>query len=335
MILSADWHLTDAPDDAYRWNVFNELHDVLQLTGPTDVFILGDLTDKKDRHSAKLTNMLVDAFVDLHPNALSVNILMGNHDKALHGIPYWNLLNNVQRDPGPICFVWDGTFHWCEGGAVLLPFTDDPQTAWVNIEFNRCKAAFMHQPVKGAIGENGQALRQGSPMPIFPRGIKLYSGDIHTPQSVGRINYVGAPHPIKFGDSYTCRMLELNDSDYSVKHIHMMSPAAKELIEISSLDDLADVALRPGDQVKIRMRLDPAHMDTWPETEAAVAAWASAAGVRLSSTEALMQPVAGPGDTLDGDLAPHAMLDAFCANQDIAGRRADIGHDLLRAALLP
>ena len=283
MILTADWHLTDLSQDEYRWNVFAELEAFLDVTGPQDVFILGDICDKKDRHSATLVNRIVNSLTKLSPKVLSTKIIMGNHDAPLKGDPFWYVLNST----------WDLRLAFYDfpmryNNVLLFPFTPDPIDAWNNCldQAKDAKAIFMHQPVDGAQSEGGFVI-ENKPMPIFPRGIKIYSGDIHAPQKIGRVQYVGAPHHIKFGDVYPCRMIQLDDN-FDIKHEWFCSPQGKRLINITSLDELKSIKVLEGDQLKVRMSIELSAMKNRAGIEQYLYDWAKQHKADLTSVELLL-----------------------------------------------
>jgi UDP-2,3-diacylglucosamine pyrophosphatase LpxH len=53
-IITSDLHLTDRPQDEYRWGIFPWLVNQSKELEVENLFILGDLTDFKDKHSAKI-----------------------------------------------------------------------------------------------------------------------------------------------------------------------------------------------------------------------------------------------------------------------------------------
>lgn len=330
MILTADWHLTDQPQDEYRWLVFAQLNELLQQTGPTEVQILGDLTDRKDKHSGELTNRLVAELVDgLHPNAHSINIIMGNHDKPLRGTPFWHFLNRSARRGLRFCTEPTHT----DTGYILLPFHDNPEQRWADLDLSQYRAAFIHQPVDGVLGENGYAVK-GSPMPLWPRRIKVYAGDIHKPQKVGKVQYVGAPHHVKFGDDYPCRMLIVDDKTFEIEREVILSPPAKALVEITSVEQLEAYDFGPGDQVKIRFSLPSSDLENFAADERKIAAWAEARGIRVGSLETLViEPARQSADEGDSSDDPREVLAAFAEAEGLDEARLEVGMALLQETI--
>ena len=50
VLIITDLHLTDVPAENYRWDVFKHAKTELGKNKYDELFILGDLFDKKDKH---------------------------------------------------------------------------------------------------------------------------------------------------------------------------------------------------------------------------------------------------------------------------------------------
>src|ERR1700761_5938869 len=89
-----DLHLTDHVRDQYRFGIFKWIQQQQEKYKPAATFLLGDLTDSKDRHSATLVNKIVNGLTSLKP---PVYILEGNHDyKADKKNPFFRFLNHIE-----------------------------------------------------------------------------------------------------------------------------------------------------------------------------------------------------------------------------------------------
>ena len=86
-LFASDLHLSDRPKDRYRFGLFKWLAEQQQKHQITATFILGDITDRKDNHSAVLVNKTVNSLLTLKP---PVYILKGNHD-------FWMLARKKSR----------------------------------------------------------------------------------------------------------------------------------------------------------------------------------------------------------------------------------------------
>jgi hypothetical protein len=173
--------------------------------------------------------------------------------------------------------------------------------------------------------ENGTTMTNDN-FPILPRAAKIYSGDIHVPQQIRNITYVGAPHPIRYGDNFTGRMLLLDDA-FDIAMQIPLSGLKKLMLTISSVDDLAQAPVRHGDQVKIRFNLGGDGIDGWARTEAIIAQWASERGIRIASTEVLVSNVRRDIDT---EQTPEKILSDFAASERLGDDLFQTGLKLLR-----
>ena len=196
-LVVSDLHLTDRPQDSYRLELFPWLADLASSCQAKRLFILGDLTEQKDRHSAGLVNHVVKVLRDF---PVPVTIIKGNHDYIDADTPFFAFLSDIAN----VQFVSKPTWVIVEGERVLLlPHTRTPETDWARY-FDKLPLEtqiLAHMTVKGAVGENGQTLDGIPYVELVARLSKnILSGDVHVAQTVGRVEYVGAPYDLKFGD---------------------------------------------------------------------------------------------------------------------------------------
>jgi predicted phosphodiesterase len=325
-LITSDWHLDSDPDNEYRWAIVDKvLHAVIQHKIDT-VFILGDLVDRpKDRPTAVFVNRLVN---ELRKIAARVHliILRGNHDTPVRGPAFWEFLsqiNNIRYVSKP------ETFHLFDNDKpdlLLLPFTPTPKQDWSDFKLSDFRALFMHATVTGAVTENGQVLENNN-FPILPRKLKVYSGDIHTQQRAGVVTYCGAPHPVKHGDKYPCRMLLLNDN-FDIEMELPLTTIRKLLIDITNVRQLADLKVTRGDQVKIRFNISAAQLAEWGAIERTINEWAANSGVTVIGTETIIDSVHSPRD-IDTSLTPEALLRQFAEQEHLSEELIEVGLSLL------
>lgn len=315
-LLCTDLHLDSNPANEYRWRVFDELARVCQARPVSAIYCLGDMTDKKDLFSAKMVNRLVENWRAL-PVPI-VRILMGNHDKALVGPSFWEFLTAIDG----IEYVSRPLIHHDE---MFLPFSTNPRAEWADLPFKDCRVVFVHATRSGTIAENGHTLI-GQELPPIPRRIKVYSGDVHNQQTVDNWVYVGASHPVKFGDDYQCRFLLLDERTHEVIEEIPVRTIGKRVIDVKCIGDLLTVNVTKGDQVRIRANVVPGSMG-WGLLEASVDEWARKYGVDVTSIEGTYElPSVDPG----GDLSPIDMLRAFAAEEKVTDALLNVGFELLR-----
>lgn len=329
-ILTADWHLTDSEIESYRWNIFDTLRAISLQHAVTQILVLGDITDRKDRHAGNLLNRLVHALKDLSNDAgVVITILMGNHDAPLNGTPYWTFLNE-----GPIHYITEPTIL---SGILLLPFSANPAAEWADLDFNKC-AVMMHQTLAGSLVDGDRKIEYAPhPLPLFPRGVPIYSGDVHRPQSIGGVTYVGAPHPVRFSETWENRVLVIKKNDFKNPHQVNIRSIRRAILDISSSDQLKSLRFGTNDQLKIRYMLTAGKMAEWPKEEQAIRDWAAKKGIVLASVEATLQEEL----TLDSKpkasamelMRPDEVIRQFGESEKLSEDVIAVGQSLLDSAL--
>lgn len=320
-LLVADTHFDERPENEYRWQIFDDI----LAARPTEVYILGDLTHKKDRHPAVLVNRMISELRSILSRGIPVTILRGNHDEPLKGPPYWTFLSDI---PG-LHFV---NQPLADGRLLLLPHSTDPVTEWAEIDFNLYGCIFMHQPVTGVDIGTGRRMQVNN-MVAFPRGMPVYSGDPHFPQNISGIEYIGTPYPINFGEQHLYRMLMLDDNFRIARQIELR-PVNKHSITVRSVNELADVYVRKGDQAKIEFVIPASKIDQWPVEQAAIAEWAKANNVTIAATTATIET--SPDAAVENSYGfehPVDILIAFAESEGIEEALLVTGYNLIEAAL--
>jgi len=122
---------------------------------------------------------------------------------------------------------------------------------------------FTHATFSGAKAENGQLMTGVDSSVLSGFAGKCYSGDIHVPQVMagGKIEYVGAPYHIRFGDAFVPRVLCIENSG-KTRDLHFPAPSKHTFI-IARPDDLRDEEAKAGDHVKVRCLLRRSEYDKW------------------------------------------------------------------------
>jgi len=254
--------MTDRPKDKYRFDLWPWLRKQQRQHDVDFTFILGDLTDKKDKHSAKLVNAIVEGLQHLIP---PVYVLQGNHDYVDPANPFFKFLSGLEG----ISFIttpmllkiagihflcvphqWDGwpDFNWLEG---------------------RPDYILIHQCIEGAIAESGARLNGLETATIERlRAKRILAGDIHRPQDVGAVAYVGAPYHVRFGDDFQPRCVLLDTKHDLLDDIHFEAPAKRSLTirEVGEIDG----QVKQGDHVKITVDLTREEAFEWQRVKKAV-----------------------------------------------------------------
>lgn len=266
-LVTADLHLNDNPRDQYRHDYMKKLIATVEQTAPNTIVILGDLTDEKDRHGAWLVNTVVHYLAQLAYLTGDLILLRGNHDYVTVDNPFYEFTKNI---PG---ITWINRPRRMRE-ALWLPHTNDHKRDWLeNADLKIDKYTgliFAHNTFTGAKGETGRQL-EGIPPSIFTRNARIISGDIHEPQSFGRVTYVGAPYTVDFGDSYKPRMLWIDDE--GTRSIMCTGPQ-KRLVEIATLEELNNQKhVNRHDIVKVRVHLKAEDYAGWVNMRENVKEW--------------------------------------------------------------
>jgi len=215
-----------------------------------------------------------------------IYILLGNHDYLREGHAYFEFLGRL---PGVhfITHPWDDAAVADEGPvALFLPYTKNHAKDWQALSFADFSYVFMHQTAPGAVASNGQKM-DGEKLPSM-KGPKVYSGDIHVPQVLGDIEYIGSPYHVHFGDRFKPRCILL---DRRNRPVDLHFPTISRLtLTVESLRELKRTVLTEGDQVKLRIKLTEADKHDWHRVKREAAAYLKGSGVEIHDIELLLAP---------------------------------------------
>ena len=238
------------------------------------VLILGDLADEKDRHPAELVNLISDHFFRL-AGICPVIVLRGNHDYLSPESPFFAFLQRI----GNVAWINEPTGYDDLLGkntkALFLPHTNNWERDWKELDFKGIDYIFTHQSFQNAESEGGFKL-PGIPTSVFPPKSRVIAGDVHLPQKIGPVEYVGSPYTIDFGDDFQPRVILLEDG----KQTSIPCPGPqKRLISITSeenFEKLKFFSVHPGDILKVRVQIKD--MTQWPKVKDEVKAWGAKHG---------------------------------------------------------
>lgn len=292
LLITGDLHLTDRPQDEYRWAFLDWLHKEAVVRAADAVVILGDLTDAKDYHSSRLVNRVVTALTN-QSRVYSTVILRGNHDGIDEHLPYFTFLNEV---PG-IAFVREaGTLVFDDTNlpnVLLMPHRKDVLPFWKHHTLKLDSACLVlgHVTVDGALGENGMELK-GVNLRSYLKTqefdkIPIISGDVHVPQQCGGVTYVGSPYPIRFGDDFQPRILQVdftNPTTFTMESVFCPAWARKLSLNLSGVEcELPSLGKK--DQVKIAVTLMQKDLHLWPKVRERITKEVEESGSRLHSLQ--------------------------------------------------
>lgn len=339
-LLTSDLHFVADPACEYRFALFPWLHRICKEERIKTLCILGDLVDRKDNHPAVLVNRIADAFEWLHADTgVEIVIMTGNHDWLKEGEEFFKFLRHIDG----VSYVTEPWEHPDTQGplAMFLPFSKHPMEAWKNLtSLEMYEYVFMHQTVAGSVASNGQHM-PGEELPdIFDGVNQIYSGDIHVPQVVQtperiRVEYVGSPYHVHFGDNFTPRVVLLENNGNPVD-LHVPDMPRRITVRARTLKELG-AALKPtrsGDQVKIRLELTPEDRHAWSQLRRDALDMARWIGLQPHGIE--LVAIGGDGRRITHDRAqrltridPEEALSRYVEDEELGGDALQIGMELL------
>lgn len=233
-----------------------------------------------------LINRLCSAVIAL-ARLCSVLIVQGNHDYEDVDNPTFGFLHeleNVKYLKHPAVLDQSGR------SVMVLPHARKVKNVWwpTMDRVGEVDVVLAHQAFNGAVGMNGHRIESlASPNWFASHATKatVIAGDIHLPQKVGRVNYVGAPYPINYGDEYKPRCF-LYDSDSGLSDLRVPS-IKKAVIECSSMEEIASAmeGFGAGDRVKVRLALPREEFPDWAKYREQVAKFVASREVFLYGCE--------------------------------------------------
>ena len=253
-LVSSDTHFSEKPKDRYRFGLFLWLLEQQTKYKPDATFILGDLTESKDRHTSALVNDIVYGLTLLRP---PIYILKGNHDYIDVGMPFFHFLHHIDG----LMFATQA-MDIPEFGVTMIPHQTSQTDMNDEVEaIPSGYSVFLHNTFDGAIAETGQRMGGLVPPPRLFKAPWCVSGDIHRPQQVGPITYVGAPYQVRHGDDYSPRALLIDDDKFH--DLYFPAPRKWSLTVRDAFEITHNENLKPNDQVKVTIQLAREEVVDW------------------------------------------------------------------------
>lgn len=328
-LVVADLHLTNNPQDSYRWQLFKELAIECERCHVKTVVILGDLTDAKDYHPAELIIRIFKELTALVEEfGVEVRILCGNHDYQREGAAPFSVLSHV---PG-ITFITTPDETDGDATCLWLPHTKTPVVDWQAFDFTHFNYVFIHQPVNGCKANNGSTMT--SALGTDFGGARVLAGDIHVPQRVGDVEYIGSPYHVHFGDKFTPRMLLITRRGCEDLEV---SCASMHVLEVATHRELRQALQKvtAGDLVKVRGVLPRAEHHLWP-------AWRKEAKLAVEQAECILCGVelrtpqtrerVARNQKISRYTTPESAVVAYVSQEGLGASALDLGLDIMEGA---
>lgn len=326
-IIISDPHFTASPNDEYRWGLWPWLTHEIREEGAKTLLILGDLTDAKDYHPAELVNRLTAAIVGVPVE--QVIILAGNHDWLKQGGVFFKFLQCIQGSRIRVITEPTEILGPAEDPACMfLPYTKNPARDWKDWDFSHFDFLFMHQTAPGSVASNGQKM-EGDEMPELNAG-KVYSGDIHVPQVIGKIEYVGSPYHVHFGDNFKPRCLVI-DKKRKAYDLHFPT-IARRAVSVWSVEELRRLKLEKDDQIKVTINLEASEVHQWHQIRREAVEWVRDQGAHLHGMKLVTersQERLGGSKQAPVRQSPEDSIYRYVVGQELGGDLLEAGYDIL------
>lgn len=349
ILFTADLHFTDNPRDEYRWGLLPWLAKQASKHKVQMVVLGGDITDAKDKHSSALVNRLVAGLVEI-AKICPVIILRGNHDYIDENQPFFGFTNEMNAGYG-ITFL---TKPMTIDDLLFLPNTKNWEEEWNGMAFGSYDVIFTHATFDGCTSESGFKL-SGIPPSFFAQAKKVWSGDIHKPQTVGKnIEYVGSPYRCRFGDLYLPRVVLIDqtvsgvlcslDIRYPCQGKHLIdinnptSPSAA-VSQLALTQNTGGLEIYEGDQVKIRVHLKRSAYPEWPAIKAALLEEAAHSKLQVTGPELVALEESQPKQSVKGKdtrqdvSSPRQALAAYAEKKAVPDALLKAGEGYLKQAM--
>lgn len=326
-LLVSDLHLTAAPADDYRWALFPWLRHQIAAHKVRTLFIGGDITDAKDYHSAALTNRTARALIDVAGCVERVVILRGNHDYLRDNHTFFEFLNlwpNIQYIIKPEDLSATGE------SILMLPYSRNPASDWHGLPLADYHYLFMHQTLAGSVSSNGQKM-EGDLMPELHKVGKIWSGDIHVPQVIGPVEYIGSPYPVHFGDSFRGRAVLLGSDG---KPTTLRFPTIRRMsLKIDTMEAIVAKKLAKGDQVKIELSMPASEAHEWKAIRREITDYVATTGAELHGLSLVIKQnrkaVERGAPPSPVRRTPAAVVQAYVEAEELGADALQIGLELI------
>lgn len=258
ILLISDLHLDDSIQNEYRWNIFKQIEEKMYKEEINSLYILGDITDRKDRHSAILVNKLIEQIGYLCDKFENVILLAGNHDYINQDLPFFAFHSQMFYGK-PFKSETNGIKE------VFLPHVKNPEEIYGKINISEFDIVFTHLDVKGAKMDNGMKSMEGLPVKFF-NNVLTISGHIHTPQKIGNnFHYIGSPYSIIYENNKVNHrgiILTYDNGSVSMEDTYFEFPS-KIVKVIKSKEDIPDT--NDGNFYKFDIQVKDSELDIYTD----------------------------------------------------------------------
>lgn len=249
-LVITDFHFTCNPLDFYRWEVFTTLRNYIKDYNIHTLIILGDICEDKDNHSYRLPNTFIKELESLGRYLEEIIILCGNHDYIDQNVPYFKFLDLKILYP-----IYNKTLVRFITKPTMIKDDLFVPYAYANFEevsnsYKSCDTLYLHHSFEGVLSRYDYKLHGLSETSLDNiKFNRCYSGHIHLAQSYGKVEFIGAPYAIKYGDNNCGRCLIINQDKYM--YMPIKATIQKHDVKINNIEALKEYDIKENDQVKV------------------------------------------------------------------------------------
>ena len=183
LLFVGDVHATPSElPDCQR--LVNYVYETARLHRSTVIF-LGDQYNTHEVMRVEVMNFWKQTFRKFKDEGLKVICLLGNHDYAGPGRTEHAMLAHEEQ-----VMVIDRPLEAL--GILFVPYMDDKKAFIACCNKSSAKTVICHETFAGSKFENGFYAPDGVNPDSIPQELVI-SGHIHTPQTFGKVRYIGAP----------------------------------------------------------------------------------------------------------------------------------------------
>lgn len=222
------------------------------------VLLLGDSYHTMNVMRVEVMAFWRGVFTRFNNLGIKVLALVGNHDYAGEGL----LIHSMMAHMDQIRVIETPTK--IEGVAFMPYYSDREMFVRDAVEVG-CDTLFCHQTFAGSVYENGFYAEDGIDPTPLPQ-LHIVSGHIHSPQSFGRVWYVGAPRWRTLSDANVARHIYTMDfkadGTYNgAKHFETGNHCRQIRYEVDSPDKPFDGVLTDNCDWRIDIRGPEAYIE--------------------------------------------------------------------------
>lgn len=239
------------------------------------IVLNGDIFDSRTELNLAVIDMVCREVYSAAESGLKVLFVVGNHDSYLRS----PAINSLQMFQGYATVVDE---PMVVGPFACLPWVDDQATLakWVDVLVGKAPFLLGHMLVDGAVHQSAQTV----PIKLLKpdRWQKIFLGDVHEPLAFkhDKINYIGAPMQLHFGDAGGFRGFIVLDSETG--KFQRIENTGSPRFHI--IDDVTTAGIRKQDFVRVKTD-DPAIAAHAVTAAKSKAGWVESAHVAIDDVK--------------------------------------------------